>query len=114
MSAGNAGHALGEAESLGGTVSVIENEGELLTLTGSNGVPYDFKVTGHTRITIAGNPAKVDDLRGQMNKQATIEFVRMSKRQCRQDGRCGLVTTQLGSSVQRLSKAAHSRHGGCN
>ena len=78
MSSGKAGHALADAESLGGTVSMIGNAGEMLTLTGSNGVPYDFKVTGHTRIKIAGNPAKFDDLKGQMNKQAAIEFVPMS------------------------------------
>lgn len=71
-------HALAKEEKIIGTVAILGNEGELLTVTGSNGVPYDFILTRHTQIKIAGKSAKLADLKDQANKQATIEFVPMS------------------------------------
>jgi hypothetical protein len=41
-------------------------------------VPYDFIVTRHTQIKIAGKSAKLADLRNQLNKKAAIEFLPMS------------------------------------
>jgi hypothetical protein len=71
-------HPPAKAEKITGTVSKLGNEGELLTLTAANGVPYDFIVTRHTQIKIAGKSAKLADLKDQVNKQAGIEFVPMS------------------------------------
>lgn len=78
MSGEKKGHALDKAENISGTVAMLESSGETITLSGSNGVPYDFRLTKHTHVTIGGKSAKPDDLKNQVNKQATIEFVPMS------------------------------------
>lgn len=66
---------LARAQSLSGTIIMFSNEKRLLVLTGSNGVPYSFRVTKRTHVKVAGNLTKLEDLSDHLNKQATIEFV---------------------------------------
>jgi hypothetical protein len=73
-----AGHALGRAESMTGTIAMVEYRGNLFALLGADGVPFSFRVTEGTRIEIAGKAAMFADLKYQMTKHATVEFVPMS------------------------------------
>jgi hypothetical protein len=38
-------------------------------------VPYNFKVTGSTRIKVDGKKAKLDELAGQAHKSVTVKFL---------------------------------------
>ncbi len=67
--------AFGKAETISGTISIVDKDKKLVVLTGSGGVPYNFKITRSTRIQIAGKKAKLDDLAGQTNKQASVKFL---------------------------------------
>ena len=64
-----------KAETLSGTLAMVLTDKKLVVLTGSGGVPYNFKVTGSTRIKVDGKKAKLDDLAGQANKPATVKFL---------------------------------------
>jgi hypothetical protein len=67
--------AFGKAETISGTISIVDKDKKLIVLAGSGGVPYNFKVTRSTRINIGGKKVKLDDLAGQTNKQASIKFL---------------------------------------
>ncbi len=69
---------LARAQNLSGTITMFSKENGLLVLTGSNGVPYSFRVTKLTQVKVDGKFAKLEDLSDHLNKQATIEFVPMS------------------------------------
>jgi hypothetical protein len=73
----NPGHALAKPENIRGTISMVENNGDLFA-TGADGVPFSFIVTKRTQIEIAGQAAGLSDLKNEINKQASIEFVPMS------------------------------------
>ena len=64
-----------KAETISGTISMVVVEKKLVVLTGSGGVTYNFKVTGGTRIKVAGNKAKFAELAAQTNKSATVKFL---------------------------------------
>lgn len=64
-----------KAETISGTISMVVAEKKLVVLTGSGGVSYNFKVTGATRIKVAGNKAKFAELAVQINKSATVKFL---------------------------------------
>jgi len=64
-----------KAETISGTISMVETEKKLLVLVASSGVPFNFKVTGATRIKIAGKKAKLADLAAQTNKSAAVKFL---------------------------------------
>jgi hypothetical protein len=74
-------HAMAAAstETLSGTLSTVDADKKLVVVSGSNGVPYDFMVTGGTKITVGGSKAKLADLSGNTNKQATVKFVAEKK-----------------------------------
>jgi len=65
-------------ETLSGTISTVDAEKKLVVVTGPNGVPYNFTVSGGTKITVGGNKAKLSDL--QTGKQASVSFVPAKKR----------------------------------
>ena len=71
-------HVLGKAENLSGTISMVNEKDDVLSLVGSNGVPYDFRLTAHTQFKIGGKTAKFADLKDEMNRRATVDFVPMS------------------------------------
>lgn len=75
-------HAMAAAstESLSGTLSAVDADKKVVVVNGSNGVPYDFMVSGGTKITVAGSKAKLADLSSDTNKQATVTFMAEKKR----------------------------------
>jgi hypothetical protein len=62
-------------ETISGTIQMVDTEKKLVVLTSSAGVPYDFKVSGATRIKVAGKKAKLDELSAQANRSATVKFL---------------------------------------
>lgn len=75
-------HAMAAAasETLSGTLSAVDADKKVVVVNGSNGVPYDFTVSGATKITVGGSKAKLADLSGNTNKQATVTFMAEKKR----------------------------------
>lgn len=75
-------HAMEAAsrETLSGTLDAVDADKKLVVVKGSNGVPYDFTVSGATRITVGGSKAKLADLSSATNKQATVTFMAEKKR----------------------------------
>lgn len=71
-------HALASAEDLSGTISVVDPTDKEVTLIGSNGVPYDFKVTTKTLVERSSNKIGTNELASEDHKQATVHFVPMS------------------------------------
>lgn len=65
-------------ETLSGTVSSVDAEKNLIVVTGSDGVPYDFVVGKGTKITAGGSKAKLGDL--QTGKQVSVSFVSERKK----------------------------------
>ncbi len=70
----------GASETLSGTLSAVDADKKLVVVNGSNGVPYDFMVSGATKITVGGSKAKLADLSGDTSKQATVTFMAEKKR----------------------------------
>lgn len=65
--------ALATPETLSGTISMIS--GKEVTLIGSNGVPYDFDLTGKTRIEASNQKIKPNELNRETHKRATVRFL---------------------------------------
>lgn len=72
-------HAASKAESLSGTMTMYDEKAKLIVVSGSNNVPFNFKVTPHTRIMVGGKRAKMSGLADQVNKQVTVKFRDMKK-----------------------------------
>lgn len=66
---------LAPAENLSGTISMIGRSGNEVTLIGSNGVPYDFDLTQHTKIEMANHKVPASQLGSETHKQATVHFL---------------------------------------
>jgi ABC-type amino acid transport substrate-binding protein len=66
---------LGEAETISGTLRMVAADKKIVVLTDSAGTPFNFKVTGVTRIKVAGKKAKLDELASQTNKTASVKFL---------------------------------------
>ena len=64
-----------KAETISGTLQMVVADKKILVLTDSSGTPFNFKVTGATRIKVAGKKAKLDELASQTNKAASIKFL---------------------------------------
>jgi hypothetical protein len=62
-------------ETISGTLQMVVADKKILVLTDSSGTPFNFKVTGATRIKVAGKKAKLDELSSQTNKAASIKFL---------------------------------------
>jgi len=62
-------------ETLTGTLQMVAADKKLVVLTSSAGIPYDLKVTGATRIKVAGKKAKLAELAAQTNKSAAVKFL---------------------------------------
>ena len=75
MNAPEPGRTLEKLETLTGTITILNDAAKTITLTTSDGTPYDFKMTRETKITIDGRPATLADLTAQSNGQASVEFV---------------------------------------
>ena len=64
-----------KAETISGTLQMVVADKKILVLADSSGTPFNFKVTGATRIKVAGKKAKLDELASQTNKAASIKFL---------------------------------------
>jgi len=64
-----------KAETISGTITTVAADKKLVIVTGSSGIPFNFKVTGATRIKIGGQKAKLADLSGQTGKSASVKFL---------------------------------------
>jgi hypothetical protein len=62
-------------ETISGTLQIIVADKKLVVLTDARGIPFNFKVTGATRIKVAGKKAKLAELAGQANKSASVKFL---------------------------------------
>jgi ABC-type amino acid transport substrate-binding protein len=62
-------------ETLSGTISSVQSADKLVIVTSSAGVPYNFKVSGATKIKIGDQKGKLDDLSGATNKQVSVAYV---------------------------------------
>lgn len=67
--------ALGPAETLSGTIMMVEVQKKLLIVKASSGVPYNFVVTPATRITAGKERLKLADLSARTDKAVTVRFV---------------------------------------
>jgi hypothetical protein len=74
-SAKEMGHVLAPAEELSGTITMVNSADKEVTLVGSNGVPYDFQLTKKSDVELANQKIGVNALAGELNRQATIQFV---------------------------------------
>lgn len=75
MQGGEPGRMLGKQETLTGSVTAVDPQTKILTVTGENGTPYEFRIAHNARITIDGRPATVVDLAAHLNAAASVEFV---------------------------------------
>jgi hypothetical protein len=62
-------------ETISGTIQMVATDKKLVLLTSSSGTSYNFKVTGATRIKVAGKKAKLDELAAQAGKSASVKFL---------------------------------------
>jgi hypothetical protein len=74
-SAKHTSHVLASAEDLSGSISAVDPSDKEVTVVGSNGVPYDFKLTKKTEIELSNKRIGVNELAGESHKQATVHFV---------------------------------------
>jgi hypothetical protein len=73
------GHNLASAEDLSGTITSVDPSDKEVTVTGSNGVPYDFDLTHSTRVELSNKPIATTELASESHRQATIHFVPTSQ-----------------------------------
>jgi hypothetical protein len=66
---------LGAAETISGTITMVVPEKDLLVVTNSSGIPFNFVVGRRARITVNGKNVKLADLTSEINKSASVHFV---------------------------------------
>lgn len=74
-----ASYASAATEELSGTITMVDADKKLVVVKDSSGTPFNFKVTGATRIQVAGAKAKLADLVTQTNKQASVKFASLRR-----------------------------------
>lgn len=62
-------------ETLSGSIVLVKSDDKLVVVNSSAGIPYDFKVSGGTKIKLGDKAGKLDDLAGATGKQATVNYV---------------------------------------
>ncbi|MFZ0956913.1 MAG: hypothetical protein WAN60_11270 [Candidatus Sulfotelmatobacter sp.] len=68
-------HVLASAEDLSGTITMVGPNDKEITVVGSNGIPYDFKLTNKTLLELSNSKIPMNELASESQKQATIHFV---------------------------------------
>ena len=63
------------AESLSGTIAMVNTAEHRVVVTDSNGTPFDMIVTPSTRIRSGDRSLKLNDLASRTNKGASVHFV---------------------------------------
>lgn len=66
---------LGPAETLSGSIMMVESEKKLLIVKSASGVPYSFVITPATRITAQNQRLKLADLASRQDQRVTVRFV---------------------------------------
>ncbi|MGH9430316.1 MAG: hypothetical protein ACRD3T_02105 [Terriglobia bacterium] len=61
-------------ETLSGTISMVDTDKNVVVVTDSNGIPFDFTVNGRTKIMVGGQKAKLADLSSSTSKQASVKY----------------------------------------
>ncbi len=67
--------ALGPAETLAGTIAMVEAEKKILIVRSAAGIPYNFIITPTTRITAQKQRLKFSDLASRQDQRVTVRFV---------------------------------------
>ena len=67
--------AMGQVETIRGSLMALVREQRLIVLKGDGGVPYNFKVTSATKIQIDGKKAGFEDLDTMANESISVTFV---------------------------------------
>jgi hypothetical protein len=67
--------ALAAPENLSGTIAAVNPSARVISLVGSNGVPYDFRVTNQTRLEMANQKITLAELAKDVHDHASIHFV---------------------------------------
>jgi F420-0:gamma-glutamyl ligase len=66
-------------ETLSGTLQTVVAEQKLVVVTDASGIPFNFKVTGATKIKVGGSKAKLADLSGATGKPVSVKFLAEKK-----------------------------------
>jgi hypothetical protein len=69
---------LAAPENLSGTIAAVNLSDEVISLTGTNGVPYDFRVNRRTRMEMANQKVTLSELANDVHDRASIHFVPQS------------------------------------
>lgn len=62
-------------ETIAGTLQMVAMDKKIVVVADATGTPFNFKVTGATRIKVAGKKAKLGELAGQTGKSASVKFL---------------------------------------
>jgi hypothetical protein len=62
-------------ETLSGTLQSVVADQKLVVVTAASGVPFNFKVTGATKIKCGGSKGKLADLSGATGKSVSVKFL---------------------------------------
>ncbi len=60
-------------------ITIVDPSHKEVTLLGSNGVPYDFELSGKTRIELSNKKVGAKALASEIHKEATVHFVPTSR-----------------------------------
>ena len=66
-------------ETLSGTLQSVAADKKLVLVTGASGIPFNFKVTGATKIKVGGTKAKLAALAGATGKSVSVKFLAAKK-----------------------------------
>ena len=68
---------LARAETLSGTITTVVPKQNLLIMTDSRGVPFDFVVRPGAKVTVSGKRSNLADLASDANRSVSVRFVPM-------------------------------------
>jgi|SRR5579883_565469 hypothetical protein len=63
------------AESISGSITMVQPDHRLLVVQDADGVPYDLTITPRTRIVNGGQKVTLDQLAGDQNKNVSVKFL---------------------------------------
>ena len=66
-------------ETLSGTLQTVVADNKLVVVTAASGIPFNFKVTGTTKIKVGDSKAKLADLSGATGKSVSVKFLAEKK-----------------------------------
>ncbi len=63
------------AETLSGKIVAVDQAKNVIVVKTSDGTPFDFDITHHTRIKAGDQPVATRDLSADLNKDVSVKFV---------------------------------------